>query len=302
MAGGIDWFRWHHGTVTDQKFPLIARRAQASVAEVIAVWACLLEAASMAAERGDPGLPDFEAMDCALGMEEGTAERIYGSMQARSMVSEGGTLPAWEKRQPKREREGDPTAAERQRNKRARDKAESHVTPDHATSRQETHRGEESRGDISPSLRSGERAPKRAAPPEMEIGPLVEAGMDADLAADFIAHKRKVKAPLTARAWKDHVREAKAAGWTVAQAAEKVLAKSWKGFEAKYVVNERPAPTTPHLVVAPTVPSRAADATADYLREQERTPEQRQAAAAAAREARERMSRLKGGMLIGGNA
>jgi hypothetical protein len=302
MAGGIDWFRWHHGTVTDQKFPLIAQRARASVAEVIAVWACLLESASMAANRGDAGSPDFEAMDCALGMDEGAAQRIYACMQARGMVSEDGVLRAWEERQPKREREGDPTAAERQRNKRARDAAAADVTPSHAASRQKTPRGEESRGDISPSLRSGERAQKRAAPPEMDVAPLVDAGMDADLAADFIAHKRKVKAPLTTRAWNDHVRESKAAGWTVAQAAEKVLAMSWKGFQAKYVVNDRPNPATPHLVVAPTVPSRAADATADYLREQERTPEQRQAAAAAARQAKERMNRLKGGMLIGGNA
>ncbi len=25
MAGGIDWFRWHHGSVTDPKFQLIAK-------------------------------------------------------------------------------------------------------------------------------------------------------------------------------------------------------------------------------------------------------------------------------------
>jgi len=152
MAGGIDWFRWHHGTVTDQKFPLIARRAQASVAEVIAVWACLLEAASMAAERGHVGDPDFEAMDCALGMKDGTAQRVHEAMQDREMVAEDGTLPAWQKRQPKREREEDPEAvAARQRAKRERDKADSsHVTPSHATSRQKTPRGEESREELIP--------------------------------------------------------------------------------------------------------------------------------------------------------
>lgn len=49
-----------------------------------------------------------------------------------------------------------------------------------------------------------------------------------------------MKAPLTARAWADHVREAQKAGWSAVEAAEKVMAKSWKGFEAKYVANERP--------------------------------------------------------------
>ena len=28
MAGGIDWFRWHHGSVTDPKFQLVARKSK----------------------------------------------------------------------------------------------------------------------------------------------------------------------------------------------------------------------------------------------------------------------------------
>ena len=51
----MHWFRWHHGTVTDPKFGLIAKKAGASVAQVIAIWAYLLEAASAAEERGHPG-------------------------------------------------------------------------------------------------------------------------------------------------------------------------------------------------------------------------------------------------------
>ncbi len=43
MAGGIDWFRWHHGSVTDPKFQLIAKKAGGRVGDVIAVWAALLE-------------------------------------------------------------------------------------------------------------------------------------------------------------------------------------------------------------------------------------------------------------------
>lgn len=27
MAGGIDWFRWHHGSVTDPKLQLVAGNA-----------------------------------------------------------------------------------------------------------------------------------------------------------------------------------------------------------------------------------------------------------------------------------
>lgn len=78
---------------------------------------------------------------------------------------------------------------------------------------------------------------------------LVDAGFSETAAAEFIAHKRSLKAPLTARAWADHLSESRKAGWLPADAAEKVMAKNWKGFEAKYVASEaragfeRPAET-----------------------------------------------------------
>ena len=145
MAGGIDWFRWHHGTVTDQKFPLIARKAGASVAEVIAVWACLLESASMNAElRGHiGGAPDFEAMDCALGMEEGRAELIFSAMTGRGLMDSCGHISAWPKRQPKREREDD-NSTKRVQAFRQKQRQE---TPGNASEGSETPRGEESRED-----------------------------------------------------------------------------------------------------------------------------------------------------------
>lgn len=74
---------------------------------------------------------------------------------------------------------------------------------------------------------------------------LVAAGFDEQTAAEFIDCKASRKAPLTARAWKDHLREAAKAGWTPLSAAEKVMAKTWKGFEAKYVADESPAATAP---------------------------------------------------------
>lgn len=91
----------------------------------------------------------------------------------------------------------------------------------------------------------GKTARKRAAPPPVHVGiePLVAAGFDAVTAVDFIAHKQRVKAPLTPRAWADHLRESERAGMTPQQAAEKVMAKGWKGFDASYV-GQRPAPRT----------------------------------------------------------
>ncbi|WP_240652276.1 hypothetical protein [Variovorax gossypii] len=91
------------------------------MADVIAIWACLLEAASESEDRGNPGVPDFESMDFALGLEEGVAERVYGLMRDRALIAkETGRLAAWERRQPKREREDD-RGTERKRRQRERE-------------------------------------------------------------------------------------------------------------------------------------------------------------------------------------
>ena len=91
----------------------------------------------------------------------------------------------------------------------------------------------------------------KSAPLCVAVSVLVEKGFDEQTAEEFIAHKTKIKAPLTARAWTDHLSESEKAGWTPKAAAEKVMAKNWKCFEAKYVANESkqgaftPAITTP---------------------------------------------------------
>jgi hypothetical protein len=147
MAGGIDWFRWHHGSVTDPKFQLVARKAGASLPDVLAVWAYLLERASSAEFRGCFGEIDCEAVDCLFGFADGVTDAVMGQMVARQLIADQ-YIVAWEKRQPKREREDDSSAA-RTRSYRDRkaacDATHNHVTPCDATQRQETPRGEESR-------------------------------------------------------------------------------------------------------------------------------------------------------------
>jgi len=118
MAGGIEWFRWFHGSVTDPKFGLVAKRAGVRTADVIAVWAWLLETASANDDRGNVGSPDFEAVDYLLGLEDGTAHRIVDAMAGRGLVADQ-RIVSWEKRQPKRL---DETATERKRQQRERDK------------------------------------------------------------------------------------------------------------------------------------------------------------------------------------
>jgi len=142
----MDWFRWHHGSVTDPKFQLVARKSGASVAEVIGVWATLLESASMSEVRGNMGDLDFEAIDCFLGLTEGQSRNIYFVMSERGLLdTESNTVSSWHKRQPMRERE-DLTAADRKREQREREKDLSrHVTPCHTEKSLDEIRLDESR-------------------------------------------------------------------------------------------------------------------------------------------------------------
>ncbi len=178
MAGGIDWFRWHHGSVTDPKFQLVARKSKQALASVIAVWAFVLEQASASEDRGSFGTIDCEAIDCLLGLEDGATDAILAAMGERGLVDDG-AVSAWEKRQPKRERT-DNTSTERSRAHRDRQRQEQqegekqrHATPEiddatpcNAMQHQKKPRGEETREEKnSPSLRSGEGAAKPQRPP-----------------------------------------------------------------------------------------------------------------------------------------
>lgn len=243
MAGGMDWFRWHHGSVNDQKFPLVARRAGSSVAEVIAVWACLLERASEnESARGSLGdSPDFEAMDCALGLPEGRSLAIFQALEQRDLVSEM-RITAWDKRQPKRE---DSTAAERQRAKRERDAAEkcvteANVTQRHAASRDVTleERREEKRN-TSPSLRSGERTQARASAP-MRPDDVPEA-----VWGDWLQLRKAKKAPVTATVLEHATRESVKAGMPLADFLRVWCARGSQGLEADWLKpHERAGPGT----------------------------------------------------------
>ena len=164
MAGGIEWFRWHHGSVTDPKFLLVARKAGVSLPDVLAVWVFILEKASAADQRGLIGELDTDAIDCLFGFDDGATASIVKHMEERSLIG-GGAIASWEKRQPKRE---DDTSAERKRRQREREHELSmsqkqgvteqparNVTQGHAHVTQCHDREEESREEIEiPSLSS----------------------------------------------------------------------------------------------------------------------------------------------------
>lgn len=224
----MDWFRWHHGSVSDPKFRLIARKSGASVATVIAVWASLLEEASKAADRGNAGNPDFDAMDCALEIEEGTSKRVYGLMCERGLIeATAGRIVRWDARQPKRERDDDSASRVRafREKKRQSGQCNASETPCNASETQETPRGEEIREE---KKKEKDAASPGAAAPDPIFGVglefLVRKGIKPAGARSFLGLLRKeigdvAVAELLARADADDVSDPLA--WLRAAAAKR---------------------------------------------------------------------------------
>ncbi|HEX7048835.1 MAG TPA: hypothetical protein VF188_01385 [Longimicrobiales bacterium] len=114
----MDWFRWHHGTTTDPKWRVVARRSGQPLSAVIAVWAAILEYASESDPRGTIEGMDEEVMAAALDLEPEQIQAIRDAMQG--LVLDGDRLTGWDRRQPKREDD----SAERVRRHRERRRAE----------------------------------------------------------------------------------------------------------------------------------------------------------------------------------
>lgn len=97
----MDWFRWHHGTVSDPKWRVVAADAGAKVRDVLAVFAAMLENASQADTRGVLSGWNDRVVGAALDMTGDEVRAIREAMQG--LVLDGDRLTGWERRQPKRE-------------------------------------------------------------------------------------------------------------------------------------------------------------------------------------------------------
>jgi len=275
MAHGIDWFRWHHGSVADQKFILVAKRSGASVAEVIAVWACLLEAASTSDDRGNSGPVDYEALDCALGMRDGTAQAIHEAMVSRGVVAPNGQIVAWEKRQPKRERYDDASTErvrafrERKRQTQPSDASQRNETPGNATERQETPRVEKSREEEihNPSTPNGVAPHKVDAAPKSSKSKPVECpeDIDAQVWSDWQALRKAKKAPVTETVVSSARGEAIKAGMSLDAFLRVWCARGSQGLQAEWLKPEernrgspQRAPSAAALAMAQACPTLVA--------------------------------------------
>ena len=141
------WWKAYHGMANDVKLNVIAIKSKSRRCEVGWLWFCLLERASSNEEdRGCIAGIDKSELSALAEIPEDQVSRIMEQFIERGLIS-GGRLTAWEKRQPKVNRE-DPNANERKKNQRLRQMSrnvthESHTG--HAMSHTEKRREEERR-------------------------------------------------------------------------------------------------------------------------------------------------------------
>lgn len=107
----MDWLRWYHGSVSDPKFTVVARRCGQSKSLVLAVWAAALEHGSQHDDRGSLAGLDPEVVAAALDEEPDAVASVLRALTDRGMIADG-RIANWDKRQPKRE---DATNADRQK-------------------------------------------------------------------------------------------------------------------------------------------------------------------------------------------
>lgn len=163
-----EWLRLWHGTSTDAKLSMIAKKVGARRCEMTAFFECLLDHASQHSERGHVADIDLELVSFTQEIDLDVLQNLYAEMVRKGVIINE-RLASWDKRQPKRE-DG---AAERAKAWRERNKDQANATERTRTPRTEQNRTEQS----TLSLRS--RVPR-----------VTLETLSVDHIADWLAEKR----------------------------------------------------------------------------------------------------------------
>ena len=124
----MEWYRAYHGMPYDTKLRVIARRTSQPMAVVVAIWACMLDAASQHDPRGFIKI-DPEEVAVVQDLELEVVVSVIQAFHDKGMIDEDNHLTAWDKRQ-------HTTSTERSRKHRdakQQDATSGNTSPQHAT-------------------------------------------------------------------------------------------------------------------------------------------------------------------------
>jgi hypothetical protein len=125
-----DWFRSWHGAPTDNKWLVIARKADTTPGMVSAVVWALFDYASQNRDRGSIVGFDVETYAAFSGWEEDAIEAVIAALKDKGVIGPDGGFHNWDKRQPKREDNSAERAKEwreRKRNENERTRTQSNA-------------------------------------------------------------------------------------------------------------------------------------------------------------------------------
>ena len=222
-----DWFRSWHGAPVDAKWRTIAKRAGVRTSCVVSIAWLLMDRASQSEDRGSIAGYDAETIADFLDMETLDVENVIRAMTDKGFIS-AGRIAAWEKRQPKRE---DDNSSERVRAFRERQRKQSGYVDEtqcNAVKRTETLDKIREDKNISTNVDIA-REPSALA--------ILSECMSEQTAKDLIAHRQKLRKPLTARAAKLLAKDFVAYG-NAEEAAEMMIKNGWQGFHPTWVTNQ----------------------------------------------------------------
>lgn len=94
----MEWYRAYHNMPHDPKLQVVAKRAGQPMAFVVAVWVCILDAASQHDPRGIIAL-DPEEVAVIQGMELSAVEAILDALTSKNLIDAEGNVVNWHKRQ-----------------------------------------------------------------------------------------------------------------------------------------------------------------------------------------------------------
>lgn len=239
-----EWLRLWHDMPNDPKWRTIARIAQQPIALVQAVYLHLLVDASRNVTRGHVDVTT-EDLASALDVTEGEIQQVLNAMDGR--VLSDGELTGWEKRQPKREDDGNPetgakSAAQRKREQRIRNKATTQNQPE---SQGVTQCHDESQNVTldkdKDKDKDKENKEKRNKKEKTSFGvqELISHGLSEAMATELFEFRKRKKAAISPLVWKHFCQVAHELGLSLDDAAQEWVLLNSQGFEAEWVRNRK---------------------------------------------------------------
>jgi len=222
----MEWFRLYAEFATDPKVQMMPEVMQRRLIMLL----CL---------QCSNGIETFReteretAIAFALRISEADAAETKTLFLLRGFINEDWTLANWDKRQ----YVSDSSTARVRKHREAKKQAQE---TDETLLKRSSNAVEQIQNRTDTEQKKNNKPATRAA--SLSVADLKTEGIDEQVAADFLAIRKRKRSPLTPLALEGIRREAGRAGMTLGDALRKCVERGWQGFEASWVAQARGSP------------------------------------------------------------